>query len=820
MEPIDAAYAAFQDLTHECEGYLNSIETEADTRLKIIDRLLVQVLHWPYAELRTEPPVDGGFADYVCRVQDRARLVVEAKRDGRSLGCEGRPPGATFKLSGGVFKTEAAREGITQAIRYCGAINAELACVTNGREWIIFRGTRLGDGLDTREGMAFVFSHIVDIEEKFNLFYNLLSYESATNFTYRPYFHEAEGQPIRTSVFHKSLRPVGSARFLPSGELGSDIDRMMSSFFQRLTGDEDPDMLDLCFVETPESQHADVRLAKIAEDIVNRIGALDTGRGMALADLIQRVQESKRHEFVLIVGTKGAGKSTFITRFFGTVLANPIARKCTVVRVDLKDSTGDAASVVAWLDATLLQEMEKTLFPESPTFAEIEGMFFDEYTRLRKGPWAAMYETDKVQFQTRFGDLIEIRRTNQPHEYIEGLIRHIVNSRLELPVIVFDNADHFDIEYQQRVYQYARSIYERPLCLVILPITDRTSWQLSKHGALQSFDHEAFFLPTPPTGEIIRKRVAFIERRLETERQRPDDRYFVERGISLRLDDIASFARSLQRIFLETLDTSRMVGDLANHDVRRTLNLVRSFVGSPHLRVADLVTAYIAGSAIEMPRWRIEKAIIRLHYDIYPVGQHDFVQNVFALKEDLPTTPLLGVRLLQLLSDVPAREHEGAVIDISEILAYFSGMNIEDRAVLSWLDAMLKTGLLLNYDPTIQDIRQASLVEISPAGRQHLFWGMGNYEYLSAMADVTPLLSEETFTQLREESLQAKWRERTAIFLEYLLHEDNMYCGIPHHETYQGQERVHLTLEGVINRLRATPNYPRRDHQKGGDYRS
>lgn len=804
VEPIDAAYTAFEVLMRESAGYLNSIETEADTRLKIIDRLLVEVLHWPYGEISTEAATEGGFVDYLCRVQGRARLVVEAKRDGRSLGVEGRPSGAAFKLSGSVFKAESAKEGIGQAIRYCGVKNAELACVTNGREWIIFRGTRLGDGLDTRDGMAFVFSHLVNIEQKFALFYSLLSYEAASIFSYRPYFQEAEGQPIRTSVFHKSLRPAGSARFLPSGDLGGDIDKIMSSFFQRLTGDEDPDMLSLCFVETAESRHADSRLAKIAEEIVDRIGTLDTGRGTELTNLIKRVQQSKRHEFVLIVGTKGAGKTTFISRFFDIVLPRSIAARCTVVRVDLKDSTGDSASLVNWLDASLLREAENYLFPEGPEFAEIEGMFFDEYLRLRRGSWAALYRSNKDEFQTRFGDHIEDIRTNRPHEYIQGLIRHIVNNRKALPVIVFDNADHFDIEYQQRVYQYARSIYEKGLCLVILPITDRTSWQLSKHGALQSFDHEALFLPTPPTGEIIRKRVAFIERRVEMERTRPDDRYFVERGISLRLEDIAGFARGLQRVFIETRDVARWIGDLANHDVRRTLNLIRAFIGSPHLRVAELISAYISGSAIDIARWRVERAIIRLHYDIYPVAQHDFVQNVFTLNEDLPTTPLLGVRLLQLLSDVPEREHEGAIIEISEILAYFSGMNIEDRAVLGWLDVMLKTGLLLNYDPTVVDIREASMVEISPAGRQHLFWALGCNEYFSSMSQVTPLLSEETFTEMRDNSQEYKWRARTIIFIEYLLREDAMYCSIPMHEAYQSQQRVRLTLEGVARRLQVS----------------
>ena len=314
---------------------------------------------------------------------------------------------------------------------------------------------------------------------------------------------------------------------------------------------------------------------------------------------------------------------------------------------------------------------------------------------------------------------------------------------------------------------------------------------------------KSFFLPTPPTGEVIRKRVSFIESRVEMERTRPEDRYFVDRGIYLKLDDIAAFARGLQRIFIESRDVSRWMGDLANHDVRRTLNLIKAFIGSPHIRMADLVAAYASGSgsAIEPPRWLTERAIIRLHYDIYPVAQHDFVQNLFALNEDLPTTPLLGVRLLQLLNDITEREHEGAVIDVSEVLGYFNGMNIEDRAVLLWLDSMLKTGLLLNYDPTNLDVSITSKVEISPAGRQHLLWASRSNEYLSAMSQVTPLLSEASYTEMRDNARDSRWRLRTYTFIEYLLYEDSMYCTVPNHENYQSQQRVRLTFESFASRI-------------------
>jgi predicted ATPase len=820
VEPIDAAYDAFTLLLPEIEGYMSSVQTEADVRLKVINRILIEVLHWPYEAISAEPHTDSGFADYALLESSLCRVIVEAKRDGLSLGCEDRRPGGSYKISGGVFNLAAARDGINQAIRYCGEKSSELACVTNGREWILFRGSRLGDGRNTRDGHAFVFPSLASVREQFSLFYNILSRESASRFSYRAYFQEAEGQPIRTTVFQKSIRAVGSAQHLPSSDLSNDIDRIMAAYFQRLTGDDDPGMLEQCFVETTESLHADRQIARIADAIADRIQALETGHGTALAELVERVSQAGRHEFVLIVGTKGAGKTTFITRFFQTVLDKRVLATSVVLRVDLREFSSGDDKVTDWIDARLIAEAEAQLFADGqPSFREIQGMFFDEYTRLSKGAWAPIYNAsdDHLAFHTKFGEMVEDMRLNRRHDYLRGILRQAVTNRKYLPILVFDNADHFDIAFQQQVYQYARSIYEVEICLVILPVTDRTSWQLSKHGALQSFEHESFFLPAPRMDEIIRKRIDFVDSRVELERVEPNGRYSISGNLHLTIKDLSVFTRALQRVFLQTSEISEWISDLANHDVRRALALARQFIGSPHLRVDDLVSTYLSGSAVQVAGPRAIRALVRQKYDIYPVGVNDFVQNIYGLNIELATTPLLGVRILQLLADVTPDERRNALIDVDQIEAYFGAMSIENRAVRLWLDALLKTGLILDYDATTSSIDASRQVEIAPSGRRHLRWALHDFQYVHAMADVTPLLVEPVYAELQSDQRNKKeWHRTTGKFLRYLLDEDRSYCTSPKHEAYLSQERVVMSLSATYN---SWADWPEHDRSGGREQR-
>jgi hypothetical protein len=394
--------------------------TEQDARVKAIDRILVDVLGWPLGELSLESPVDKGFIDYRCTVAGASRLVVEAKKDGRDLGISGHHNGKSYLLRGAVFSTEAAKEGIGQGIRYCGQKNAELAAVTNGRQWIVFRGSRLGDGKDSLDGMAFVFDSLEGIKSAFKLFFELLSHHHASRFLYRAHFQEAEGQPIRAHVFRKPLKAEADIRALKRDDISVDVDRVMTSFFQNLSGDKDPEMIVDCFVTSTESDNADRKLARISEDLCTRIRNIETDTAEALALVVERLQKEQRTEFVLLVGTKGAGKSTFVDRFFRHVLKRETRAQCYVCRIDLaKCGYTTDAEIVGWLEDGLLKTLESEIFQDGPpSFDEIQGMFFDEYSRWMKGPYSALYERDKQEFKIKFGEHIERKRETVASKFL------------------------------------------------------------------------------------------------------------------------------------------------------------------------------------------------------------------------------------------------------------------------------------------------------------------------------------------------------------------------------------------------------------------
>ena len=57
--------------------------SEADTRAKVVDKILCEVCGWPEAAITREE--QSGFIDYSLRVQSRRCVAVEAKKEGISF---------------------------------------------------------------------------------------------------------------------------------------------------------------------------------------------------------------------------------------------------------------------------------------------------------------------------------------------------------------------------------------------------------------------------------------------------------------------------------------------------------------------------------------------------------------------------------------------------------------------------------------------------------------------------------------------------------------------------------------------------------------
>jgi len=458
MEPIDVAFEKFKSLAQKVKesSYWNSVISEEDVRMKIINPIFTDILGWPMQDILCESTAGKQYIDYCCKLKGLNRLIIEAKKTARDLGINEDHAARFFQLKGAVFHTEAAREGIDQAIRYCGLKSVDLACLTNGHQWAVFRG-RGNEGTDTLENLACVFGGLDAVTTKFKDFYELLSYEAVEGNTYRAVFRQAEGQPLRQKTIKSIPISPDSREMLKADKLHTDLEKIMHAFFRDLDPAQDAEARRACFVTTSESDAAEKGLERISEELRDKVQKLDTAQSTELTEIIQRVKEMQRNELVLLVGTKGAGKTTFIDRFFDDILPRKIMEDCVVVRLDLSHSDGRSDQMRTWLNEHFLIALEKAAFLNGhPTYDEIVGMCMGEYKRWSEGHKKHLYETDKLRFKDQFGEHIEkYFRQDRPHEYIIHLLFHIVKNHKKIPCIIFDNADHFDVTFQETVFNYA-----------------------------------------------------------------------------------------------------------------------------------------------------------------------------------------------------------------------------------------------------------------------------------------------------------------------------------------------------------------------------
>ncbi|MBD2296417.1 hypothetical protein H6G06_23775 [Anabaena sphaerica FACHB-251] len=791
---IDEAKIKFDYIRNEVSSYIDKIKSETDTRVNIIDRILIEVLGWEKEEIEREPHTASGFVDYLLKYGDKNFLVIEAKKIGFELIETTNQKVSSYKLGGAAIKP--AKDGIIQASNYCLTTGATFAGLTNGICWIGFNPFPR-DGKPLFDSNSITFPSLESISDKFAMFYDLFSKEGVLEKRYL-----TQIQKFSTSVtgyYEKlySVHEMNNNRMIPKSDFQIDLDKFFNEFFTTLAGDNDPEMLIECFVETQDSINAERAMQKISENILNSIQSLNSGTGRELEKEIEfSIETEKTSDIVLIVGEKGSGKSTFIERFFTIILDKNVRSLCLALKIDMANSSGDINYVTKWIYKNLKDCIEKELYKgNSPEYEELQGIFYKEYQRWKNGEFKYLYEKDRQEFKIKFGEYIFNKKENNLEEYVINLLYHVVRSRKLMPCIVFDNTDNFSQKFQEAVFQVAESIHRAVFSFIIVPITDKTIWQLSKSGPFQSYDSKSFYLPVPSIKDILDKRIKFLKKKIETEKNGKS--YFLNRGIRVKIDDIGAFVSCIEEIFVNEDFTSRRIGWIANHEIRRSLKVFQGVVTSPCLGIDELVKSYILGNMENINPQKITKSLILGEYKGFAQEHSQFILNLFTLKNNLVSSPLTKIRILRLLRDKEASSNDvhESYLTLQEIENYFEPMCVNEDIIVNYIKELISYRLLQTYDPSDDKVYSGQRLSITSCGKIHIEMIMNDEIYISQMALVTEIRDisvVEKIRKLGQQGLNAReyWNGVISTFIEYCLEEDKIFVRLPKDNLYRSQQVI------------------------------
>jgi predicted type IV restriction endonuclease len=112
--------------------------SEADTRVKLIDRVLKEVCGWPEGELSREDHVASGYTDYQLIVRKQPYVALEAKREGVSFVLPYSTGVRSLSLDGTLMTDRNVKAAIQQVRQYCDDAGIKFAIASNGYSWIVF----------------------------------------------------------------------------------------------------------------------------------------------------------------------------------------------------------------------------------------------------------------------------------------------------------------------------------------------------------------------------------------------------------------------------------------------------------------------------------------------------------------------------------------------------------------------------------------------------------------------------------------------------------------------------------------------------------
>src|SRR3989344_2018551 len=747
------------------------LESEAETRFHIIDRLIRELLACEPGQIGVEKRTEVGIIDYLLRSGDTA-LVIEAKRIGSKLASPTRRK--TFKLKGSFLGRSEMKVAIEQAAKYAESKKIPIVIATNGLCWCIFTldAFRQGNGDAV---VLFPFEYSEDAERLFNL----LSSTGVSVLALEGFIEKQNPPPERRLL---AIVQDSESR-VDRNNVADHIAPALDNALYSEVFSSNPDYLRKCYVTTAARTKYDttleMHLVGMKPISIQPARKIRTHKGKeGLTELIEGAEPSAAPPVTLIIGQVGVGKSTYLKHFeFVSGRESLERKKAHWIYIDF-EAMGSGGNVRSFiyekLKSYLLDPSRKLDFDTT-----IRPAYKEQIEVLRRGPYA-LTAKDPVKFDETITSIIS-QDFEKTEPYVDKVLGYI--SQSNLCVIVLDNVDLYPQgELERSALSEGLGLSKRLRCHIVVSIRDTTFINYKDDPMFNAFEFRKFWLDPPPFKEVLSRRLSLSEVIL---RNHPADLTF-SNGMHLRVPNLGVFFEITQRSLLSGY-SGEFIDAFANRNIRRGLTLVKNFLTSGHVRADEALKAFVTHDdrGWKFPFQEVFKGAVLGQWKYFKENRLGECINIYDSRLNFRTLRLLRLYLINFLYE-RAKNERTAIVQIQDCIELFSRLGVSSQQILDVLDGLMSAGLIGDKTGKIQN-SPASEVFLSKLGGYYTRRLAHRMPYIESCLYDTAIEDDDAWAGLAELTRQIEDEgrivkrmemrgERLLLFLNYLvkLEEENL----------------------------------------------
>lgn len=721
--------------------------TEADTRAQFIDPIL-EAVGWSPGCIRREPYAgwknSKGYVDYLLLVDDKPRMVLEAKKTGRSFQIPSRLATnrqTSFRKLQDIASHDLA-QALEQCLRYAQHVGALYACATNGIDWIFFKPTHPGRSLP--DAKVIVFHGIDQIRKRMDEFEGLLS---AAGVEQGKTEKLLLGRDIQVPTFSKRLRDD----FPYSGELDPEeedysniLDQMLTHYLIELT--EEPDFRE-CYIPAKGNRSALGSLKSLVAERISSSNKTDDQASFNFSHELVRsplVPSAPSGRAVILHGEVGVGKTSFLRHCELSLKESSDSKDAVWARVDLlsfQDRAFDPDDVKEMLNLICRRIQEKVSESteglsgkyDPDVWDHLRDIYNSEVRRFQKGRFPDSDDGD-IEFLREAREYVWRLKNDDPQEHLLRVIRWLtVNCRL--PVIVaLDNSDQLGLRFQEFLYTLTETLKSRTSAVIVLVLrTEALSSHVIREHSIASV-REQFRVEKAPLSAILKKRFGNLMEKLPMA--------FPSGPEKVARDRIAVLMETFEYEGKLGSDSFRLIDAAGNGNLRDNLRAVSAVFRSSPKAMDALVYRQAEDGKSRISLALVLRALMR--DDLRNSDKLRLIPNVFEVEGQITMPYSLGIRQLQ---QVRAKEAQLAYT-VAAVLNDFSVAGV-DRSIAERALLRMRADRLVAVSHMLPNLRESDEIKLTRLGVILLDVILKEQSYYSRSAFNTYIYRKDVYYDMR-----------------------------------------------------------------------